>query len=242
MVDRAYGRHLPSRSRAAMVTIPVAVVVALTLFAYGGAGVGTATASPQLAPSSTVAVLPVTHGVGRPGLFDSVTVTLCLVEAPDPEFSCLFYSTAQIAFGPIGASASGTTVWADSDTPGFNEFASTITDGVPNWLWIDFRPTGTPGGGTILGYELAGFVIDRIGLRVDVIAFDSEIYPGTGTYFTYFSFQGAIVFEGRQKVAAPTSKDQCKNDGWQTFTDPSFKNEGDCVSFVATHGKKGGNG
>jgi hypothetical protein len=33
----------------------------------------------------------------------------------------------------------------------------------------------------------------------------------------------------------PTSKDQCKNNGWRNF--PGFKNEGDCVSFVATGGK-----
>jgi hypothetical protein len=31
---------------------------------------------------------------------------------------------------------------------------------------------------------------------------------------------------------APTSKDQCKNGGWRNF--PAFKNQGGCVSFVAT--------
>jgi hypothetical protein len=35
--------------------------------------------------------------------------------------------------------------------------------------------------------------------------------------------------------ALPTSKDQCKDGGWQSFG--VFKNQGDCVSFVATHGK-----
>jgi hypothetical protein len=35
--------------------------------------------------------------------------------------------------------------------------------------------------------------------------------------------------------ALPTSKDQCKNGGWKTFG--VFKNQGDCVSFVATGGK-----
>jgi hypothetical protein len=30
----------------------------------------------------------------------------------------------------------------------------------------------------------------------------------------------------------PTSKDQCKDGGWQTFNDPAFKNQGDCVSYV----------
>jgi hypothetical protein len=33
----------------------------------------------------------------------------------------------------------------------------------------------------------------------------------------------------------PTSNDECKNGGWQTFG--VFKNQGDCVSFVATGGK-----
>lgn len=40
----------------------------------------------------------------------------------------------------------------------------------------------------------------------------------------------------------PTSKDQCKNGGWQSFNEPAFKNQGDCVSYVATGGKNPGNG
>jgi hypothetical protein len=39
----------------------------------------------------------------------------------------------------------------------------------------------------------------------------------------------------------PTSKDQCKKGGWQDFKDAEgerlFKNQGDCVSYVATGGK-----
>jgi hypothetical protein len=54
-----------------------------------------------------------------------------------------------------------------------------------------------------------------------------------------------ITFNGQLQVpaaATPTSKDQCKNGGWKTFTDPAFKNQGDCVSFVATGGKNPPNG
>jgi hypothetical protein len=39
--------------------------------------------------------------------------------------------------------------------------------------------------------------------------------------------------------ATPASADQCKHGGWQGLTDIKgtlFKNQGDCVSFVATHG------
>jgi hypothetical protein len=33
-------------------------------------------------------------------------------------------------------------------------------------------------------------------------------------------------------LVAPTSKEQCKNDGWMNFNNPSFENQGGCVSFV----------
>jgi hypothetical protein len=44
-----------------------------------------------------------------------------------------------------------------------------------------------------------------------------------------------IVVDAR---AVPSSKDQCKNGGWRDFG--VFKNQGDCVSFVATKGKNPG--
>jgi hypothetical protein len=38
----------------------------------------------------------------------------------------------------------------------------------------------------------------------------------------------------RAVASAPTRKEQCKNGGWSTFPALGFKNQGDCVSFVAT--------
>ena len=35
----------------------------------------------------------------------------------------------------------------------------------------------------------------------------------------------------------PTAKDQCKHGGWKNFTNPSFKNQGQCVRFVVHHSK-----
>jgi hypothetical protein len=32
-----------------------------------------------------------------------------------------------------------------------------------------------------------------------------------------------------------TDKSQCKNGGWKTFTDPTFKNKGQCVKYVQKH-------
>jgi hypothetical protein len=39
--------------------------------------------------------------------------------------------------------------------------------------------------------------------------------------------------ESATLVTTPTSKDQCKNNGWKNF--PQFKNQGECVSFVQSH-------
>jgi hypothetical protein len=44
---------------------------------------------------------------------------------------------------------------------------------------------------------------------------------------------GNIVVVDAQ--ALPTTKDQCKNGGWRNYGE--FKNQGDCVSFVASKGK-----
>ena len=33
-------------------------------------------------------------------------------------------------------------------------------------------------------------------------------------------------------VTTPVTKDQCKNGGYKTFTNPTFKNQGQCVSYV----------
>jgi hypothetical protein len=35
----------------------------------------------------------------------------------------------------------------------------------------------------------------------------------------------------------PTSKEQCKKGGWKNFPSLGLKNQGDCVSYIATGGK-----
>jgi len=52
-----------------------------------------------------------------------------------------------------------------------------------------------------------------------------------------------ITVNGELQVpTTQAAKDQCKKGGWQNFTSPAFKNQGDCVSFFATGGKNTGNG
>ena len=43
-------------------------------------------------------------------------------------------------------------------------------------------------------------------------------------------------------VGPPTSANQCKKGGWEQYNNPAFKNQGDCVSYVATGGRNPGAG
>jgi hypothetical protein len=47
---------------------------------------------------------------------------------------------------------------------------------------------------------------------------------GTASDTTTFNFEPAI--------GPPTNKDQCKDGGWKQFNNPTFKDQGDCVSSV----------
>jgi hypothetical protein len=89
--------------------------------------------------------------------------------------------------------------------------------GLDSFEWA--QVTGTEGGPPIPG-------------PTDCSSYPAGFQPQGPTAFNRTA--GDIVIT--DTPAAPTSKDQCKNGGWRTF--PGFKNEGDCVSFVATGGKK----
>jgi hypothetical protein len=61
---------------------------------------------------------------------------------------------------------------------------------------------------------------------------------------TAYDFETVVETEEPEPVVA-TSKDQCKDGGFANFVDASgnaFKNQGSCVSFVASKGKSQGNG
>ena len=58
---------------------------------------------------------------------------------------------------------------------------------------------------------------------------DCSSFPAGGPIFVN---NGDLIVVDTPSL--PTSKEQCKNGGWRNF--PGFKNQGACVSFVATGG------
>ena len=51
----------------------------------------------------------------------------------------------------------------------------------------------------------------------------------------------APIRETREFVVSnpPSDKDECKKGGWMTFNNPTFKNQGDCVSYLQSNEKAG---
>jgi hypothetical protein len=83
---------------------------------------------------------------------------------------------------------------------------------------------------------------DPFSLAPTPITFDLTPFAGTTVRIRFAEVDNQLFFQASVDGVAissrrllPTSKDQCKNGGWQTFG--VFKNQGDCVSFVATRGR-----
>jgi hypothetical protein len=60
--------------------------------------------------------------------------------------------------------------------------------------------------------------------------------PAVGHIITVLGPFTGTIDESATLMTRPTSNDQCKNGGWKNFG-TTFKNQGDCVSFVATGAK-----
>lgn len=57
----------------------------------------------------------------------------------------------------------------------------------------------------------------------------------------YVTADSVFVTGDRVYTLEPTDMNQCKNNGWQSFVHPTFRNQGDCVSFVQSNPHAVGN-
>jgi uncharacterized delta-60 repeat protein len=98
-----------------------------------------------------------------------------------------------------------------------------------------YLPDGTldttfGGDGIVIDFGGSGLVIQPDGRLVVAGAFST-----TGNEGGYDIALARYLSEAVPGVGPPTSKAQCKNNGWRTFTIPRrFRNEGDCIRFVNT--------
>lgn len=117
-----------------------------------------------------------------------------------------------------------------------NDVVKVYVDGIlrhTDTSWEDYFRWCTESGGGVVNDPVADAsrTVDSVLFRTGGTA--APATAGKGFLIDNLSLSsGPIV---------PTSKDDCKKDGWKLFNNPTFKNQGDCVSFVASKGKAKGN-
>ena len=60
-------------------------------------------------------------------------------------------------------------------------------------------------------------------------------FDGNVDAFTIEVNGDGTTYDFEALIGPPTSKDECKNGGWEAFNNPEFKNQGQCVSYVASN-------
>jgi hypothetical protein len=188
--------------------------------------------------------------------FDSVQVTSSGNSYSVPAGGTSITSWSVLAgpdTGPVGLE-----VWSPTAPPTYTLVASDPDQTLTANSLNTFTPA-TPiqvTAGDLIGLRVDGLVacnslvLDANGnpSTADSFGFSFEAAPavgGTALMSINPSFQLNIAATVDVTVAppppppTPTSADQCKKGGWQGLSDTNgtlFKNQGDCVSFVATHG------
>jgi hypothetical protein len=146
---------------------------------------------------------------------------------------------------PISTLETGTTFQFDaSNSSDFPTFTSRITDGVPEMLvsiastWVNGTPYAGGGDGQIDSEFFATATTWQISfVRLIINDFSVDPYEVSG-----HSLSTNITWQiwGTGDPQPPATKEDCKQGRWQSLrqaTGMPFRNQGDCVSYVAAqHG------
>lgn len=140
---------------------------------------------------------------------------------------------------------------ASNNTPGWPSNPGRDPFFVNQSGWYTFRHTFQDNGSGIL--EVVMDVLDSNGtlLHSWTLSDPTDVIGTTvggnrygwfvDSAFSFLAIDNSEKFDVVPVVGPPTNKDQCKKDGWKTFNNPTFKNQGDCVSYVQSNGNATGN-
>ncbi|MGH8958301.1 MAG: hypothetical protein ACRDVK_06465 [Acidimicrobiia bacterium] len=136
-----------------------------------------------------------------------------------------------IAFAPVALSRPGLESSLALTVPGLDD-----ADDCKQGGWQDFN-RGVKNQGDCVSYVVTGGRNQPSGPNASTtttLATTTTVAPTTTTTVAPTTTTTLAPTTTTTLIAGLTSKDQCKQGGWVTFG--VFKNQGDCVSFVATGG------
>lgn len=213
-----------------MMPAAAATTYSLTPFEYVGALGDCGASYPAGTPGGVIAKWDTTVGNLSPSLLleKNVPTTDCSAAGATVN-NVSGITLTELNFDVMGYCGAGAprfnVVTSDNVTHFFGCASGTQTDLGNGWTHVVFDPSNpaqafpvVTAGTTVNSIEL---IQDEQGsTHLDNISINSQVIGGPST---------------------PLTKDQCKDSGWKTFTDPTFKNQGDCVSYVQSNPKAVGN-
>lgn len=165
-----------------------------------------------------------------------------------------FSITSGPIVAPVVASGNITSPLDGSTVSGLTNFTASYNDGdVPNTddavQWAVREGTCAAGVGTIVG---------NVDGHSDVATWDGNSFSFSTDTSAWTPGSYCFIFNPTDDVGqpnvretsnftvvtppvltTPTDKNQCKDGGWTTFNNPTFKNQGECVSYVQANPKAG---
>lgn len=122
--------------------------------------------------------------------------------------------------------------------PGSNVYSWTITSGTVSGDTIEFWANYTaPSDATSPLTTM--HVIGTIHPDGSMSGTWDDNYQGNYRTDTWESVGVIGVHDTTPPATTPTTADSCKKDGWKTFNTPTFKNQGECVSYVQSNENAG---
>ncbi len=176
------------------------------------------------------------------GAADSTTIPGWTVQSGTVDYIGTYWTASQ---GDRSVDLTGFTPGAVSQTlvtvPGHNYKVTFDLAG---------NPAGLPAIKTLnvdAGATPVVYTFDTTGKTLTDMGWESKTFNFTATSASTtltFASQDAGFFGpalDNVVVTDVVTKDLCKNSGWMTYTDPSFKNQGDCVSYAQSNANAVGN-
>jgi len=141
------------------------------------------------------------------------------------------YYDIDVRSGPSGENVTGTVTWGEGFVPPFTLDAVCLNvSGNRATVVATLRSGSNVAALKVTVVDSPPGESDQSGSTFSV---NPSVVPTCETPLAVAPVDGSATVTDAQP--SPTSKGQCQNGGWRNF--PGFKNQGDCVSFVATKGK-----
>jgi hypothetical protein len=117
-------------------------------------------------------------------------------------------------------------VWVQEAVGGVETYAFYPAPSLLDYTWHKFKIDVNSTNGEIKIFLDGNYLLTHNAITLNRLGRSGVENGNSGAYFDNFNIISDVIPEPL------ISKDQCNNDGWGEYTNPIFKNQGQCVSYL----------